>query len=376
MSKTCVIIYMNLGPHHVARLRALAKVLPEMHAIEVAAARKRYSWRTSKERLGFALTTLFPDRACEDVPVQKQCAVVKTVLSGIRPEAVVVSGYAEPVMRAAAKWAWRRKIPTVLQFVSTYRDKPRKWWKELFKSRLLRRYTTIAATGQLAAEYALRLGAKKDSIYRIGNVVDNAHYAACCEALRSKETQERARLSLPDRYFLTVSRLSPEKNLLMLLAAFGDYRKRGGTWDLVLVGGGPQEQELREVVKSQVIPGVHLLGWKQYDDLPAYYALASCFVLPSVSEPWGLVVNEAMACGLPVLVSEACGCVPELCKPGENGFTFAHNATDQLVERMVQVSSGDEQLSAFGKTSRKIISSFTPQTWAAALRECILNITG
>jgi glycosyltransferase involved in cell wall biosynthesis len=83
------------------------------------------------------------------------------------------------------------------------------------------------------------------------------------------------------------------------------------------------------------------------------------------------VVNEAMVCGLPVLVSENCGCVPELCRNGENGYTFNPYSTEDLVRAMLNISSNDEQLAAFGQASRRIISSFTPQSWATGLSGCV-----
>lgn len=370
--KACVvIIYMNLGPYHIARLRALAELLPQVHAIEVAAEQKLYPWRPSRDQLGFALTTLFAHEACEAIPVRTQCNAVKSALSELSPAVVLVAGYREPCMRAAADWARKCGVPAILQFVSTCRDRPRVWWKEALKSRVFKWYAGIAATGQRAEQYALRLGAQPGTVVRVGNVVDNTYYTIRSEMIRQHAPQERRTLTVPARYFLTVSRMSTEKNLRRLLEAFARYRKDGGLWDLVLVGSGPQEAELRETVGCYSIPGVHFVGWSSYEKLPSYYALASCLVLPSMSETWGLVVNEAMASGLPVLVSDNCGCVPELCKPQQNGFSFDPQSTDELAQLMGEVASNDARLATYGEASRRIISSFTPQTWAEGLRECI-----
>src|SRR5206468_3929765 len=114
-----------------------------------------------------------------------------------------------------------------------------------------------------------------------------------------------------------------EKNLSRLIRAYHLYREQDTVepWDLVLVGGGPEEISLRRQVNESALKGVWFAGTRQIDDLPIYYALAKCFVLPSVSEPWGLVVNEAMASGLPVLVSDRCGSA-ELVQNGNNGFVF------------------------------------------------------
>ncbi len=362
----------TVGLCHIACLRALAQQLPGLQVIEVADTQQKHPWRSGREDLGFARRTTFPGEIVETIPVRRQVMAVSDVLREIRPEVIVVGSYSEPAILAAARWAWKRRIPTVLRFVSTYHDKTRIGWTEALKGRFVRRYTTVAVTGERAEEYALRLGAKREHVYRTGNMVDNEWYATCADRVRRNDSHQRQRLGLPIRYFLTVSRFSPEKNLLVLLKAFSQYRRRGGQWDMVLVGSGPQETELREMVRANGVPGVHFVGWKQYDALPSYYALASCLVLASVSESWGLVVNEAMACGLPVLVSERCGCVPELCQEGQNGYRFAPDSMDELRGLMVRISSDSDRLSTFGKASRRIISSFTPQIWAEKFKTCIL----
>jgi len=91
MSVSCSIMYVNLGPYHVARLRALAAVLPKMHAVELAAVQGLYPWRPSRDELGFSLTTLFPGRASETVPAAAQRSAIRAALSEINPALVVVA---------------------------------------------------------------------------------------------------------------------------------------------------------------------------------------------------------------------------------------------------------------------------------------------
>ena len=104
---------------------------------------------------------------------------------------------------------------------------------------------------------------------------------------------------------------------------------------------------------------MHLPGFKQYDELPVYYGLASAFVHASTTEQWGLVVNEAMASGLPVLVSNRCGCATDLVQEGRNGFTFDPSNVEQLAQLMLKISAFQPfKLSEFGDASRQIISGF------------------
>jgi glycosyltransferase involved in cell wall biosynthesis len=140
---------------------------------------------------------------------------------------------------------------------------------------------------------------------------------------------------------------------------------------LVIVGSGPWEQRLKKIAQSKNLKGICWPGFKQVDELPAYYALASCFVLPSVSEPWGLVVNEAMACGLPVLVSDRCGAAGDLVFPGINGYVFDPFDAAGLARLMQCMSAGELNRKEMGQASKRLVANYTPETWAIALADCI-----
>ena len=117
---------------------------------------------------------------------------------------------------------------------------------------------------------------------------------------------------------------------------------------------------------------VLLPGFKQYNELPAYYGLASAFVHASTTEQWGLVVNEAMASGLPVLVSDRCGCATDLVQEGRNGFTFDPGNVEQLAQFMFEISAFQPlKLSAFGDISRQIISGFDVAAFGRGLLQAV-----
>ncbi len=371
MPQKCALIYLNYGPYHIARVNALAELMPEMHAIEIASRQGNYPWTKNKTNANVHFHTLFQEMDCLDISAYQQCKAVRKELDKIKPSAVIVAGYAEPVMRAAAKWANERKIPIILLFVSTYQDNPRKFWKELLKRKLINNYSAIAVTSQRARQYALKLKAPNEKLFLIGNVVDNNYFQKKAQKIRSENPSRlRKKYKLPENYFLCVSRLSPEKNIQSLLHAFKSYKQNLGRWSLVIVGSGPQKQELHTMRKDFAIDSVHFIDWQSYEKLPLYYTLAKCFVLPSLSEPWGLVVNEAMACGLPVLVSDKCGCLPELCKDGLNGFSFDPNDSTDLTHKMHVIAENPEELHLKNQMSQKTIESFTPKTWAENLYSC------
>jgi glycosyltransferase involved in cell wall biosynthesis len=111
---------------------------------------------------------------------------------------------------------------------------------------------------------------------------------------------------------------------------------------------------------------VHLPGFRPYDELPVYYALANAFVHASTTEQWGLVVNEAVASGLPVIVSNRCGCVPELVNG--NGFTFDPTNESELIARLLEMASlSDEARSQLGDKSYEIAANFAPERFGEGL---------
>ena len=112
-------------------------------------------------------------------------------------------------------------------------------------------------------------------------------------------------------------------------------------------------------------------GFQQGDAISPYYGLASSLVLLSISETWGLVVNEAMAAGLPVLVSHRCGCVPELVRPGVNGYVCDPLDTEGMARLMGVMASDTADKGQMGGASRQIVSLYTPETWAQILGDCI-----
>jgi glycosyltransferase involved in cell wall biosynthesis len=113
---------------------------------------------------------------------------------------------------------------------------------------------------------------------------------------------------------------------------------------------------------------VQLPGFQQYPELPAYYGLAGAFVHASTTEQWGLVVNEAMASGLPVLVSRRCGCTTELVYHGINGYSFDPNDDAALAQFMAQIAGDDRRRAAMGRESSKRIPAWGPDRFASGLR--------
>lgn len=291
----------------------------------------------------------------------------------MRPRAVLVPGYYTLHALAAALWARLHRRRSVLMSETTRDDYRRVWWREAPKRLLIWALFDYAiAGGKPHIRYLRGLGFSPQRIARFYDVVDNAYYARACDRLR-RLSRLRERVRLPKNFFLYVGRLAPEKNIGGLLQALAQYSNRGGTWSLVLVGDGPERRQLEEQCRELGITDrVHFAGLKKTHAITLYYALAGCFVLPSSREPWGLVVNEAMASGLPVIVSLRCGCAEDLVRPSDNGYLFDPAKEGDLTDRLLTLGALNRaKLEEMGKRSREIIAGYSPQHWAAEVARLV-----
>jgi 1,2-diacylglycerol 3-alpha-glucosyltransferase len=348
----------TMGPYHFARMHALRSRPGIALTIAETSSIDDHEWVRGSEADG--LTIISPERRVAENGGDSTTKY--GALWELRPDIVVAPGYADPQFLAALT-KYREERPdciAILWSESTMLDHKRHALIEAVKTCCISAFDGAIVAGTKHAAYLSQLGMPRDRIAIVGNCVDNNFFSSRTHAIRS-EGGERV-----PPYFLFVGRLIPEKNVSGLLEAYELYRGRIGAnaWSLVLVGGGQLEARLKQHVLKRNIPGITFAGVRQVNELPAYYAHASCLVLPSTSEPWGLVVNEAMACGLPVLVSNRCGCSPELVREGVNGFTFDPFDANCLAALMERVSTAGFPLDQFGINSRNVLSDFTPDIFA------------
>lgn len=374
MNMTICCLEPVLAPYSIPRFRALQALRPDcsIRVMALGATERMREWKVRKQDLGFDYLEAVPGETVENIEPRLLAARVRQWLDDCDPQAVVITGYYYPAMRAAAQWARRHGRASVYMGDSQRVDRPRIAIREWLKGWWVRRhYDSAFVAGERAADYLAGMGFPRERIWTGYDVVDNRSFYEAAEAARFDADCLRMTLEVPERYFLFVGRFAPEKNVLRLLEAYGRYRQEAGSsaWGLVLVGSGPQEAQLREAAQS--MRDVVFAGFQQSDGVRAYFGLASCLVLPSLSEPWGLVVNEAMAAGLPVLVSYRCGCVPELVRPGLNGYVCDPFDVDGLTQLMSVMSSGRVDAKTMSETSKDLVALYTPETWALTFTDCI-----
>ncbi|MCL6622781.1 MAG: glycosyltransferase [Syntrophobacterales bacterium] len=377
--KKLALIYVNYGPYHLARLKTTARLGKEQGVevvgLELASKEAIRDWRREKSP-GIELLTVFPDRVAEEIPPLELARGTWAALERLNPQAIALGLNREtfPATAAALAWKRQRRRVAIIMMVSKYDDYPRHPMKEWVKKRLMGLYDAALVSGHKAKEYAAMLGMPPERIFLGCDVVDNDHFARGAAQARDHVVSLRDRYGLPENYFLYVGRFDEKKNVSGLLQAYHHYviRSPADPWSLVLCGSGPLETRLRREVQDLNLSGVVFAGFRQVEELPIFYGLAQAFIMPSShSEQWGLVVNEAMASGLPVLVSKACGCARDLVQEGVNGFTFDPYDVEGLARLILMMSSGEVDLGAMGEASRQIIANWTPEVFAENLFKAI-----
>jgi 1,2-diacylglycerol 3-alpha-glucosyltransferase len=375
------VIFDNLGPYHWARLCAGARV-STLTAIQVSERSAEYPWENESRTESFDLVTLLAQGTTRDVSARQVVRRMRAALDHSRPEVVFIPGWSSRAALAALEWCSRCEVPAVVMSESTAWDEKRGQWKETIKRRLMTLYSTALVGGQPHADNVVRLGLPSDQVFCGYDAVDNDYFSQKTKEILSLGSETRSRHGLPKNYFLASARFVEKKNLPRLLQAYAWYRAQheksktespstGSSlpWSLVLLGDGPLRKTiLAQIAELNLQNHVLLPGFKQYPDLPVYYALANAFVHASTIEPWGLVVNEAMASGLPVLVSNRCGCATDLVQEGKNGFTFDPGNVEDLAQLMTKLSSSNFPLSEFGAMSRQIIENWGPERFALGMK--------
>jgi 1,2-diacylglycerol 3-alpha-glucosyltransferase len=301
---------------------------------------------------------------------------VVQALQRASPQIVLCGGYNYIASWQALIWSHIRKIPFFLWSESNRFDVRRGHAPiEMLKVEFLRHCDGFVVPGRAADEYLRAQKIYQHKIVVAPNAVDNDLFSSLGHDARRNSSISRRELDLPDQYVLFVGRLVREKGVFELVKAYGaldeDLRHRVG---LVIVGDGPARAELQKEA-SLVTPGtIKFPGFVQRDQLPAYYALAEMFVLPTYTDTWGLVVNEAMACGVPVIVSRIAGCAADLIQENWNGLLIEPRDVSSLRSAISKLAGRPDLCTRMGAHAREQIAQYSPAAWSKAIADAIKTI--
>lgn len=267
------------------------------------------------------------------------------------PDVVGIGGWNQPAFWQALAWTKLRRRKLVLWIESTARDaRSEARPLEMAKRAMVRAADGYFVPGTAAKEYALALGVPEDRLVVAPNAVDASVYGAAAVDRSGRESCT----------FLYAGRLDPEKGLDTLLRAFRDV-----PGELVLAGSGTDEKRLRSLAGDRV----RFTGPVDRDGIVRLLAEADVFVLPSRSEPWGMVLNEAAAAGLPLVATDGVGAAYDLID--QNGFRVAVDDERALRKALTQLSTDPRLRARMGARSRERARDFTPDKWADAMAELI-----
>jgi glycosyltransferase involved in cell wall biosynthesis len=290
-------------------------------------------------------------------------------LAGFRPDIVI--GYEMGFRTFMASMHKRLAgIPLVIwSGVTPYSERNIPLFKKLFRKGMAGHADSWLAYSTEAKEYIVSLGGPGENVFICYNSVDNDFFAARSMKAKENITEFRKKLNLNGLVFLYVGSLVKRKGIDRLLDAWEkipqEDRKKA---TLLLVGSGEEKDILVKTCADRNFSEVAFLPHVQQSDLPAVYAAADILVFPTVEDIWGLVVNEAMACGLPVLVSRFAGCARDLVVNEKTGVFFDPDDIADLSEKMRAVLNGKYSLEDMGKAAKERASRFTIEAMAWQFR--------
>ena len=390
------ILFDNFGPYHLARLKAASGVC-DVLAVEFGISSAEYDWKASDVE-GVKSVALNNQGASRDLSTEEFQKRLFHVLDDYKPEVLVVPGWGYRGALMALRWGLLHRAPVICMSESTQWDEARNPIKEWIKRRIIGLFSAALVGGTPHRAYMQELGMPLDRIFLGYDAVDNGFFETEGAVTDAKQRLGQPRLKskgvsgdLLNRkspYLLASARFIEKKNLPRLLRAYAMYRGKAqekakferlkainetasgsiAPWDLILLGDGHLRPELEKLRSHLGLEDcVQMPGFKQYEELPAYYALAGAFIHASTTEQWGLVVNEAMASGLPVLVSNRCGCASDLLRESENGWTFDPTNEEQIADLMLRIASDEDARERMGARSSEIIAEWGPDRFASGL---------
>ena len=328
------------APYRIPLFNALADRV-DLDVIFLARTNPQRPYRLHEDELRFRWRVL----PGFDVTVGNRWLVVnRGIRRAVRDsDALLLGGWNQPAFWAAL--ATRK--PAYVWVESTLADSG---GGSAFKRSFARRAAGFVVPGRASEQYVRTL-APSARVVVAPNAVDNDLFASGV-----------ARTDVDRPCILYVGRLAQEKGVDVLLRA-----AKGLDATVVLAGTGPEEQALRAIADD----GTRFLGHVDRDDLPAWYASADVLVLPSLSEPWGMPLNEAAASGLPLVATAAAGAAHELIEDGINGFRVPPGDVDALRAALARLIGDESFRRAAGERSREIAARFSPTAWADAVARAL-----
>lgn len=272
-------------------------------------------------------------------------------------DVVIAGGYYSFTTQAAFFLSKLRNSPFILRFGSTEFESGflRKFSLPLIG--LIRKYTdAFIAYSSRSKKYLISLGVSPEKIFVSPNTIDVNFFKE--ESLKYRPQKKKLKMQLKidkEKIILFVGQLIQRKGAKYLIRAYEKLRRERDDVALVIIGNGQQKKELMNLCTRDKIKDVYFTGFVKRKLLPLYYSISDVFVLPSLKEPFGLVINEAMACGLPIISTYKTGASFDLVKEGVNGYIVKEKDSKSLYKAIKKILMNPDLERSMGIISQKII---------------------
>lgn len=302
--------------------------------------------------------------------------VLRTLLEIFRfkPQTIFVLGYTDELSLTGLIAG--RLLGARVYFVSDNKadDQPRNPKKEKVKSKLVRRFDGALVAGERHKAYYAGLGVPARAIELGWDVVDNDYFAARAAAFRRKSGLLRKLNVVPEKYVLLVSRMVQLKRVGLALELFAASELPQRGVHLVIIGDGPEAALIRaRIADLQLETKVSIRAEVKNTMMPLFYSQAEALLLVSEYDRWGLVVSEAMACGIPALVTPRCGCAGEIVHHGEDGFVWDGENVDEGAALLNQLTLDPETQCRFRKAALDSIRTWGVERFAESAKSLALG---
>ena len=265
-------------------------------------------------------------------------------------------------------------IPVLFRGDSTLLDESagiKKWARRIFLKWIYRHIDFALYVGKANKAYFLKHGIKEHQLVFTPHAIDNDRFSKLTDEQEMfiKNTRQSLGIGWDDITIVYCGKLLPKKNPLLLAQAVKDLKHE--KLHVIFVGDGILEQELKQAITG--FERMHLLPFQNQTMMPAIYRLGEIFCLPSAGpgETWGLAVNEAMACGSAVLVSDKVGCAVDLVKEAVNGYRFRSNDINDLKHKINKMISDKDTLVTMGTASARLIADWNFDSIASAVKKVL-----
>jgi glycosyltransferase involved in cell wall biosynthesis len=292
-------------------------------------------------------------------------------------DAVIIHGWGVLSAQQALWAARRRRIPCILRGEAS---SLRPWapWRRLTYGAFLRSYAAFLSIGRANRDFYAHSGVPPGRIFDAPYCVDNERFSAQADALEPRRRVIRTGWGVREGSIaiLFSGKLIEKKRPLDLVGAMAIARRQDPRLHLLVAGDGPLRVACEQRVRELDVPAT-FLGFMNQDRIAEAYVAADCLVLPSdYGETWGLVVNEAMACGRPAIVSDRVGCHLDLVLPGETGAVFHFGEVDELASVIVALTAVPAMLADLGTRARaRVRRDYSIETLVAGTLAALRFVT-